>query len=61
MGGLLAMQYAIAHQDHLLGLVLLNTAPADSNGQKAFLDEFVEPKIFRMISNRYSHMKISKC
>src|ERR1700722_11609704 len=24
-GGLLAMQYAIAHQDHLLGLVLLNT------------------------------------
>ena len=41
-GGLLAMQYAIAHQDHLLGLVLLNTAPADDKGQKAFLDEFAE-------------------
>ncbi len=39
-GGLLGMQYAIAHQDHLLGFVLLNTAPADEKGQKAFVDEF---------------------
>ena len=39
-GGLLSMQYAIDHQDHLMGLVLLSTAPADYKGQKAFLDEF---------------------
>lgn len=39
-GGFLAMQYAIDHQDHLMGLILLNTAPADYKGQKAFLDEF---------------------
>lgn len=39
-GGLLGMQYAIEHQDHLLGLILLNTAPADYKGQKAFLEEF---------------------
>lgn len=39
-GGLLAMQYAIDHQDHLIGLILLNSAPADYNGQKAFIDEF---------------------
>lgn len=39
-GGLLAMEYAIEHQDHLIGLILLNSAPADDKGQKAFLDEF---------------------
>lgn len=39
-GGLLAMQYAIDYQDHLIGLILLNSAPADFKGQKAFLDEF---------------------
>ncbi len=39
-GGLLAMQYAVDHQENLIGLILLNTAPADSKGQKAFLDEF---------------------
>lgn len=39
-GGLLAMQYAIDHQENLIGLILLNTAPADSNEQKAFVDEF---------------------
>jgi proline iminopeptidase len=39
-GGLLAMQYAVDHQDNLIGLILLNTAPADSKGQKAFVDEF---------------------
>jgi proline iminopeptidase len=39
-GGLLAMQYAVGHQENLMGLILLNTAPADSKGQKAFLDEF---------------------
>ncbi|MGK5594806.1 MAG: alpha/beta fold hydrolase [Parachlamydiaceae bacterium] len=39
-GGLLAMQYAVDHQENLIGLILLNTAPADSNGQKAFVDEF---------------------
>jgi proline iminopeptidase len=41
-GGLLAMQYAVDHQDHLIGLILLNTAPADYKGQKAFIDEFGE-------------------
>lgn len=39
-GGLLAMQYAVDHQENLIGLILLNTAPADSQGQKAFVDEF---------------------
>jgi len=39
-GGLLAMEYAVDHQENLIGLILLNTAPADSKGQKAFVDEF---------------------
>lgn len=39
-GGLLAMQYAVDHQENLIGLVLLNAAPADYKGQKAFIDEF---------------------
>lgn len=39
-GGLLAMQYASAHQDHLLGLILVNSVSADYKGQKAFMDEF---------------------
>jgi proline iminopeptidase len=36
--GFLAMQYAIEYQDHLTGLILLNSAPADYKGQKAFID-----------------------
>ena len=40
-GGFLAMQYAVDHQEHLIGLILLNSAPADYKGQKAFVDEFV--------------------
>src|SRR5580700_11104483 len=39
-GGLPAMQYAVDHQEHLIGLILLNSAPADYKGQKAFIDEF---------------------
>lgn len=39
-GGFLAMQYAIDHPDRLIALILLNSAPADFNGQKAFIDEF---------------------
>lgn len=39
-GGLLAMHYAIDHQEHLMGLILLSTAPADYKGQKAFDDAF---------------------
>lgn len=39
-GGLLAMQYAVDHQENLTGLVLLDSAPADYKGQKAFIDEF---------------------
>lgn len=39
-GGLLAMQYAVEYQENLIGLILLNTAPADYKGQKAFIDEF---------------------
>lgn len=39
-GGLIAMQYAIKHQDHLSGLILLNSAPADYEGQMAFASEF---------------------
>jgi proline iminopeptidase len=38
-GGLLAMQYAVDHPENLMGLILLNTAPADYKGQKAFVDE----------------------
>lgn len=39
-GGFLAMQYATLHQENLMGLILLDTAPADYKGQKAFVDEF---------------------
>lgn len=39
-GGLLAMQYAVDHQENLIGLILLDTAPADYKGQQAFIDEF---------------------
>ena len=39
-GGLLEMKYAVDHQENLIGLILLNTAPADYKGQKAFIDEF---------------------
>lgn len=39
-GGLLSMKYATNYPDRLSALVLLNTAPADYNGQKAFIDEF---------------------
>ncbi len=39
-GGLLAMQYAVDHQENLMGLILLSTAPADYKGQKAFVEEF---------------------
>ena len=39
-GGHLGMKYALNHPDYLMGLVLLNTAPADYRGQKAFGDEF---------------------
>lgn len=41
-GGLLSMYYAIKQPEHLSGLILLNTAPADYKGQKAFVDNFVE-------------------
>lgn len=39
-GGLLAMQYAVNYPENLIGLILLNTAPADYKGQKAFQEEF---------------------
>lgn len=39
-GGLLAMEYAMVHQDHLMGLILVSTAPADYKGSKAFMDGF---------------------
>ena len=39
-GSLLAMHYALTHQEYLSGLVLLNTAPVNDKGQKAFIDEF---------------------
>lgn len=39
-GGLLAMQYAVDYQENLIGLILLNTTPADYKGQKAFVEEF---------------------
>ena len=41
-GGFLGMHYAIKHPEHLNGLILLNTVPADYKGQKAFLDTFIE-------------------
>ena len=39
LGGLLAMNYAIAYQQHLNALILLNSAPATSSGFKIFLKE----------------------
>jgi proline iminopeptidase len=39
-GGFLAMQYAVDHQDNLIGLILLDSLPADYKGQRAFMDEF---------------------
>ena len=38
-GGFLAMQYAIAHPNHLSSLILLNSGPATSLGRKAFFTE----------------------
>lgn len=40
-GGLLAMNYAIAHPEHLNGVVLLSSAPADSKGFALFIQEYV--------------------
>lgn len=39
-GGLLAMHYAIQHQEHLHALVLLNSMPATSKGTQAFVQEY---------------------
>ncbi len=39
-GGFLAMNYAIAHPDHVSALILMNTGPADYKGQQAFAVEF---------------------
>ncbi len=41
-GGLLAMQYAIKHPEHLSALILLNPAPATSTGFQAFFDEYAQ-------------------
>lgn len=38
-GGMLAMQYAIAHPEHLSALVLMDSIPATSTGYQAFLTE----------------------
>lgn len=37
-GGLLALEYGVHHPNHVSALVLVDTAPADHTGQKAFLD-----------------------
>ncbi|MEC7839209.1 MAG: alpha/beta fold hydrolase [Chlamydiota bacterium] len=39
-GGFLGMKYAMKYQDHLSGLILLNSVAADYRGQHAFVDEF---------------------
>lgn len=41
-GGYLAMWYAVEHQENLAGLMLLNSAPMNYAGQKAFMESFVE-------------------
>jgi len=41
-GGLLAMNYSVTYPDHLAGLILLSTAPADFKGQQAFVTEFTK-------------------
>ena len=41
-GGLLAMNYSVTYPNHLAGLILLSTAPADFNGQQAFVTEFTK-------------------
>lgn len=39
-GGFLVLNYAIDYPEHVSGMILLNTTPADYKGKKAFLDEF---------------------
>ena len=39
-GGLLAMNYALKYSDHLNGLVLLGSCPANYEGQMAFMKEW---------------------
>ncbi len=41
-GGLLAMNYALLHQDKLSSLILLDSEPATSVGFKAFIKEYVK-------------------
>jgi proline iminopeptidase len=41
-GGLLAMNYATQHPNHLSGLIFISSAPADYKGQKAFIDKYVQ-------------------
>lgn len=41
-GGLLAMNYAIQHPEHVSGLILMSTAPADYKGQLAFANKVTE-------------------
>lgn len=38
-GGLLTMKYAIAHPENVEAMILVDAAPADYAGQKAFLEE----------------------
>lgn len=39
-GGFLAMQYALQHQKHLKGMILMSTLPANYEGMLAFAQEF---------------------
>lgn len=39
-GGLLCMHYAARYPENLKGLILFNSAPANYEGQKAFMDNF---------------------
>lgn len=41
-GGLLAMNYSVNYPEHLAGLILLSTTPADYAGQQAYIEEFAK-------------------
>ncbi|PCJ24187.1 MAG: hypothetical protein COA94_07565 [Rickettsiales bacterium] len=61
-GGLLSMHYATKYSKNLHGLILLNTAPANHKGQKAFVDSFMErtANIKKDITPLFSYKEFEK-
>lgn len=64
-GGILAMQYAIAHQDHLLALILANSGAGNFKGNELFNKEFEAnakdiPGNIQALSNYEAFSKLNK-